>query len=282
MVSYSPNIKLGIGNQVVKSPTPIKTFVPTVSKTKPLYTPPKDSYLQKPFFSAEGQAQRISSAFNTIGAATIGRSSAGKTKVVANTNNKAANKVLEVTSNNPFKTAAVIGTAAVAAPFVFGPSAAGGSSAAAISSMTAKTGASYGFKQGALLFGGGALAGLLYGAGKGGTQTTNPVQDTKQEQPTSTWIQPTQDSKQDTGDITPKIDTANTITGDGNSIFNTVYQNTYTTKYNYQLPSQSTPTSITPTQTAIPTQETTPTQETGGIDLLTLALIGAGAYVLLK
>jgi len=72
------------------------------------------------FFSAAGQKQRLSNVVSTFSA--IGKNVASvftdkvqPVKINATTGSKTVNKALEVVANNPFKTAAVAGTVAVAA-----------------------------------------------------------------------------------------------------------------------------------------------------------------------
>lgn len=214
------------------------------------------SIFQNKFFSKAGQKERIINVGKTLNAAFNPLS---KDKVVANTNNKTVNKILETTANHPYITAGVAAagvTAIKAAPAILSKSALPAGIAGSGSRIATP-----------LLYGGaGLLAGSLFsgsGGSKTGDQTTNPTFTPSQ----------TTNTSQDTIYGDTWID--NSIRQNAGRDIGGLYQSN---------PFAQSPTmDVQPTQYA--TQDTDATQEatsSGGINWLLIGAIAVGAYMLTK
>lgn len=221
------------------------------------------------FFSIAGQRERISNVGQTLKAAVTLRG------VQANTGNRTTDTILSAAASNPYLTAFIPAAAKVAAggAAVGSAKVAAGGAAAAKTSAAAKAASLGAAKTGGLLrtgalIGGGLLAGSLLN--KGGSQTQEPTQDLNPFQEVG-QTQEIETNPYQTGDLG---DTGAWIRGDGNIIDQRKFLR------------QEQPTLLYPFQTAQPIQQTSAQQETGqsatNTDWLMVALVGAGAYLLLK
>lgn len=223
------------------------------------------------FFSIAGQKERLANVGQVLGIAT-GVYNPQKLTISASTPSKILNKGLEVVANHPYATAGVVATGITAAKLT--PTILTSKTAMAGSAQIAKSSFSTGTKL-AVAAGTGLLAGSLFGS-KG--SSSNPSQSVQPIQ------QPTQNTnpKQETM-FTPTINPSQTDTssqsGTGNIWYQTKTQNTYSEAYNYQNPSQDTTPSFPVSQDTNADQTST---ASGGIDWLTVGLIGAGIYFLAK
>jgi hypothetical protein len=239
----------------------------TVRQTAP---PPQTGIFTAPFFSWEGQGERISNVFSTLGAA-IGLVPGG---VTAHTGNYAGDIALGTAANHPFITAGLgavgytaLGLGATTEAAAVGTAGTASTSAIGLSSIrTALIGGAVGLGAGLLL-------------GGGGSQTSNQ----QPSQNTSPTISPTQQSTQQPQQ-NPSVNpyqaggSASIVNSPGSSLSYNQSQDTYSTfnlyQPNSQAPTQSTPSTFTPAQTL--------TSDQSSSSLLLPALIVGAALVLSK
>jgi hypothetical protein len=222
------------------------------------------------FFSVAGQKERISNVGKVLGIAT-GIYNPTKTTIQANTSSKTANKVIEAVSNHPYASAGIVAAGVTAAKLAPSIVASASTKAPSVIGSSFSTGTKL-----AVAGAAGLAAGSLL-SGKGGnsepTQITNPFQAPKLD------VYPVQKTDFNPSVMPTQNDTSSQ-SGTGNIWNQTKTQDTYSENYNYQNPIQETTPYFSASQDTNP--ELVSTGGSSGTDWLTIGLIGAGLYFLVK